>query len=212
MAISIQELFKFVGLTHELQQVRRAVLVNGEDRQENDLEHSCQLALTALYLCDAATLDFDKGLVLEYSLVHDLVEAYAGDTHFYDAEGRLDKKEREERALKQLKAEFPEFRRLHDLIIAYEERSDDESRFVYALDKLLPILNIYLDQGRTWQKDGISFDVLETHKSKPISLSPEVKVFYDQLLVILEENKHMFSNSSAGVPLYFRSSHKNITS
>lgn len=200
---NLPSLLKFVELTNEFQQVKRAVLVRHEDRQENDLEHSGQLALIALYVCDTAKLPLNRGLVLEYALVHDLVEAYAGDTHFYDAAGRVDKKAREETARLKLQEKFPEFPRLHELIIAYEERHDEESKFVYALDKLLPILNIYLDNGRTWQVDGISFDALATHKAAPISVSPDIKAYYDQLLEILERNRHLFSNSSTGTPQRF---------
>lgn len=205
---SIGDLLKFVKLTHEFQQVRRAVLVNSEERQENDLEHSGQLALIALYVCDTAKLPLNRGLVLEYALVHDLVEAYAGDTHFYDAAGRAGKKEREEAARLRLKQEFPEAQRFHELIEAYEAKADDESKFVYALDKLLPIVNIYLDKGRTWQVDGISFDALATHKAAPISVSLDIKAYYDQLLEILEQNKHIFSNSSTGIPQHFVNTRK----
>lgn len=200
---SIHELMKFVGLTHEFQQVRRAILVNHEQRQENDLEHTGQLALVALYVYDAAKLPLNRERILEYALVHDLVEAYAGDTHFFDLKGREDKKEREEKAHLRLRDEFPELERLHELIVAYEEKSDEESKFVYALDKLLPIINIYLDNGRTWQVDGITYDILTTHKTDPISLSPDIKVYYDQLVDILSENKHLFAKNSTGAPQHF---------
>lgn len=203
MATSLERLTGFVKLTHELQQVKRAILVNGENRQENDLEHSAQLALVALYICEVEKLSLDTKLVLGYALVHDMVEAYAGDTHFYDDNGKLAQKQREEKARERLKKEFPEFKKLHEWIEGYEARTDEESKFVYALDKLLPIINIYLDNGRTWRADGVGFNDLEGRKTAPISLSPEIKKYYDLLLEILRQNKHLFPSSSVGASKYF---------
>lgn len=60
-----------------------------------------------------------------------------------DAE--LLKQQQEERALQRLIDEYPEGNALWQSLTNYEHQVDDESKFVYALDKFLPVMNIYND-------------------------------------------------------------------
>jgi len=177
--------------------VRRIVLVNSEERWENDSEHSFQLALTTWYLIEYGKLNLDLGRAVCLSLVHDLPEVYAGDTYIYDEPEILASKEaREREAIEQIKKKFPGFPGMHVLIDEYEARQSLESRFVYALDKLLPILNIYLDGGRTWQQKGITLDQLLEAKTDKIALASEVVPYYEELSAILKQNPHLFSGKS----------------
>ena len=101
--------------------------------------------------------------------MHDLVEVYAGDTPAVQKgyeEAKRTKQEREEKAALRLRKEFGEFPELHDLIDAYELRSDEESKFIYALDKIIPVMNIYLDEGHSWKIHDISLDdIIENKKN-----------------------------------------------
>lgn len=190
---SLDNLLNFVRLTHLFQKVTRVVLVNGEERFENDSEHTFQLAMVAWYLVDHQPLNLNREKVIMLSLAHDLVEAYCGDTYTFADQSVLDgKKEKEERAARLLKENFPEFFSLHNLIREYEERETAESRFVYALDKLLPVFNIYLDNGRTWQKEGISLEQLLANKTTKISLSPELVPYYEELVFLLKQDEGLF--------------------
>jgi putative hydrolase of HD superfamily len=75
---------------------------NGKYIQENDTEHSYNLAMTAWYLA-AYFPELDKNKLIRYALVHDLVEIHAGDTFaFGDAKHIASKSEREAAALNQL--------------------------------------------------------------------------------------------------------------
>jgi putative hydrolase of HD superfamily len=190
----IQDLLQFIRLTHLFQKVVRVIYVKDEERYENDMEHSYQLAMSAWYLIEKDHLAFNLEKVLGYALVHDLVEVYAGDTYIYaDAATKASKADREEAAALQLAKEFPEFPNLHHLIQGYELREDDESRFVYALDKLLPLLNIYLDGGRIWRSKSITLEQLREVKDSKIALSPEVTPYYLEMITILEENRQLFT-------------------
>lgn len=64
--------------------------------------------------------------------------------------------------------------------------SDDESRFVYALDKLLPILNIYLDGGRSWRKEKVIFVNLWEGKKDKVLLSPLINDYFLEICSILK--------------------------
>lgn len=182
----MEALLKFLDLIHQLQLVRRAVLARGEERHENDLEHSYQLAMVGWYLVTSERIALDADRVIRYALAHDVVEAYAGDTPTYGGD-RDEQARREAKAVAKLRREFPEFRELHEAIEGYERRDDPESMFVFALDKLLPVLNNYLDGGRNWKPNGITLAMLEDHKAGRIAISPEVKKYYDEILKKLRD-------------------------
>ncbi|MBI2590574.1 MAG: HD domain-containing protein [Candidatus Blackburnbacteria bacterium] len=192
-AQTLEAVLKFVSLTHKFQQIRRVILVKGEERQENDLEHTSQLALVCWYVASSLKLPLDHKLVLKYALMHDLVEAHAGDVNFSDTEGRVGKAEREHQAAQRLQEEFPEFPELHKLISRYEAKSDPESRFVYAMDKVLPILNIYLDEGRTWKSmTPVTMETIIAHKTAPVSVDPTAQGLFEQVLNELRQHPKFF--------------------
>lgn len=191
---SLKNLIGFVKLTHKFQQTKRAVLVNNEERFENDSEHSYQLAMVAWYLIETDKLPVNKDKVLKYALVHDLVEVYAGDTHFYYGDKKK-KSVREKKALQRLKKALPQFADMGRLISNYENKKDKESRFVHALDKLLPILNIYLDKGRTWKSDGITQAMLISNKTPYFADSPQLSEYFNQLIKRFKRNKSLFAHS-----------------
>lgn len=194
--MNFDSLIKFVQLTHAFQQIKREMFATGEDRSENDLEHSGQLALVAWYIANSNQLPLDKDLLIKYSLVHDLVEVYAGDTPiFSDQSVHNTKAEREEEARLLLIERFPEFPDLHDLILDYEHQNNKEAQFVYALDKLLPAINIYLDGGRTWKsKNNVNLSRLVEYKIKKIGVSSEIEVYFKQLVTILEADESNYFN------------------
>lgn len=191
--MDINSILDFVKLTNKFRAVERLIYVTNRVNNENDAEHSYQLAMVAWYLLSKENYGLDQGLVIQYALVHDFVEVYAGDTWFFRTEEESNnKKEREEKAAIRLKKEIPEFLDFHKLISEYKKGVDRESRFVYALDKLIPILNVYLDGGKLWQDQKITFERLIEAKTSKIILSPELEPYFEELIAILKENKHMF--------------------
>lgn len=166
------------------------MLISGDNRQENDVEHSYSLAMLAWYIAETEQLNLDTDLIVKYALVHDLVEAYAGDTYIFDKDNNRhkNKNHRELESAEKLKSQFPEFETLHNLIKRYEVRNDAESKFVYALDKLHPMINIRLDNGRTWQKMGVTLQMLVDAKKQKVALSPPVQKIFEKL--VSEIRKH----------------------
>jgi putative hydrolase of HD superfamily len=150
---SLDHILKFADLLLKFREIERSLLHRNGDRKENDSERSFSLALLGWYINDSYALNLNIEKIMAYALAHDLVEVYAGDTYFYHTDSSVldSKHEREEQAARQLQDEFPDFPRLHETIRAYERREDEESRFVYALDKIEPVISIYLDNGRTWR-------------------------------------------------------------
>jgi putative hydrolases of HD superfamily len=196
--LEIEQLLNFMRLTHKFQQVQRIVRATGEsDRWENDAEHSYQLAVMGWYIVSCNNLNLDVNLVISYALVHDLVEVYAGDTYFYTTDQKLkdSKVDREKAAADRLREEFPEFNDLHHLIEGYEKKADDESKFIYALDKVVPMMNIYLDQGRTWKEKDIVLDMLIENKTEKVAVSPQIKDYFEKFILILKEHENELFSS-----------------
>ncbi len=193
----IKQLIQFIELTHQFQSVERVMYVGvGNDRMENDAEHSYQVAITAWYLNEVYQLHFNNEKILKYALAHDLVEAYAGDTSIHDKDAQIGKHEREAKALQQIIKKFPECTDIHETIKEYEERIDGESRFVYALDKLLPMINAYLDNGRAWHKNNASFKAIHEYKLPKVAVDPTIHQLYNELVLLLEEKADvLFANS-----------------
>ena len=189
--MEIESLLNFIKFTHSFQQTKRSIYATGEDRMENDAEHSFQLALVAWYIVSSKKLNFNIDLVIKYALVHDLVEVYAGDTPNFGegVEMKKDKAVREAQALERLHSEFPECKEILDLIELYEERNDNESKFIYALDKLISPLNIYLDQGASWFKNNVTIEEMIDNKRPRISEDEKILNLFDQLVERLHKEE-----------------------
>ncbi len=168
------------------------------DRFENDAEHSYSLAIAAWFLAQYfPKLDRDK--LIRYALVHDFVEVHAGDVMAIGrtAEAHAAKKIREAAALKQLQNDWGDFGELTEHIEMYEQLGDPESKFVYALDKLMPMMLNLLSGGKTWQIHKMKrLDVLN-NKDGVLAICPEINelwfIFRQQIL----DNPAFFSHDPA---------------
>lgn len=189
--MELSKLLKFITLNNQFQHIVRRVRVKDEERYENDVEHSFQLAFSAWYIIDSNRLPLNKDLAIQYGLVHDLVEVFAGDTYIYDPDPAVhaSKQAREHAAALRLREEYPEFTQLHDLIQQYEARQDMESKFIYALDKLLPMINIYLDHGRTWQQETVDLQMLIDNKKSKVGESSEINEIFDAFIELLKSKE-----------------------
>ena len=192
--MSIQDLIKFSELLTQLQKTERVIRVFGKDRWENDVEHSYMLAMLAWYFIEKEGLKLDKTKVIKYALAHDLVEAYAGDVYLYETDQKKkdEKHKKEKEAAERIALEFPAFSELHELVRGYEERKDEESKFVYALDKVQPVIQIYLDKGRTWNEKKVSLKMLVDAKKDKVALSPAVNAVFNELFEMLKGKDELF--------------------
>lgn len=190
---SLESLSDIIALIHRFQQIRRMIYAKGEDRFENDVEHSFQLAFIGWYLIEKEKLGLDTKTVLLYAMCHDIVEVYAGDVSFERSEeGEQRKHELEKRALEQVAEDYADFPALAKTIEAYEARQDEESKFVYALDKLLPIINIKLDNGRSEHLHNLSLDSIYESKQHKIALDPTVHRYFILAIELLRKNPYLF--------------------
>ena len=82
----LNKIISFILETDKLKNIYRQTYVTGEDRTENDAEHSFHLALMTSMMSQYSNEPIDVLKTMKMVLVHDVVEIDAGDTYCYDAE------------------------------------------------------------------------------------------------------------------------------
>ncbi len=164
---SIREKLKFIELLDKMKEIKRIILLrNGT--LEDDAQHSFHLAIMVITFAeDFPELNVEKCLKL--ALLHDIVEIYAGDTAVFDLKNELTKDKREKESLERIKREFwkvlPD---IIDLLVEYEEKSSQESKFVYSLDKVQPIIQVVLEWWKAWHKYKIDFEKIKKRQYSKI--------------------------------------------
>jgi putative hydrolases of HD superfamily len=193
MIDSLDNLLDFVAFTHDIRAVKRSMWVKDEETFENDSEHSFQLAMVTMYVIQTQHLEMDAYKAMCMAVVHDVLEVHAGDTPIFGAEEALrTKQDREHHAVSELKRQWPQLKLMHDLIEEYEQRQTPESAFVYALDKLLPIINNYLDNGRNWKHGGRTLEDVIAAKAGKVTVDPTVNGYYGQIIALLQKHPELF--------------------
>lgn len=137
-----------------MKSILRQTSLIGEERREDDAQHSWHISLMAVILEDYANEKIDLLKTIKMLLIHDLVELEAGDTFCYDKKGNEDKKERELKAADKVfgmldQEKGKEMRELWD---EFEAMESPEALFAVSMDRLQPMLNNYHNNGGTWRK------------------------------------------------------------
>ncbi len=86
---------EFIVELDRMKSILRQTSLIGEDKREDDAQHSWHISVMAMILSEYANEDIDVCKVIKMLLTHDLVELYAGDTFCYDKVGNQDKKNNE---------------------------------------------------------------------------------------------------------------------
>jgi putative hydrolase of HD superfamily len=194
---NIKTLLDFVKFTIAFKKIKRDIPQSSGFIKENNSEHSYQLAMVSWYIANIEKSDLSIEKILKYALIHDLPEVYAGDTPLYSSnEDYLkSKKDREEKSILKIKSIFPNFLDLNLWLQKYDKGEDEESKFVYAVDKLLPIVSIYLDKGYAWKTHKIDIDSLVKKNRERVRVSSVVSRYFDLMILAIQEDKELFDTS-----------------
>lgn len=162
---------------------RRSPLADGS-RVENSAEHSWHLALMAMVLAVYAAEPVDAARVVRMLLVHDIVEIDAGDTYAYDPAANVGKAEREQEAAGRLFGLLPDDQAadLHALWEEFEARATAEARFANSLDRLMPLLHNYLNDGRVWREHGVTAEQVRRRMAPVAEGSPDLGTIVEAIL------------------------------
>lgn len=188
---SVDRLAELQQLVADFSKVKRKVPLADANDAENDVEHSYGLAMTCWYLHDKIAKDLDLGKILQYALAHDIVEVHAGDTYPFDEAAVATKYEREMAALQQIERDWGDFTALTESARAYADKIDEEAKFTYAVDKLLPVIMIELsDADAIWERKALSLKI-ERDNKVTILKSDIVAPYYEKLMQWLDERNNI---------------------
>ena len=185
------ELQKLLQEFSNIERVPERTNATGRYVRENDTEHSFNLAMTAWFLAPFFP-KLNEITLIKLALAHDLVEIHAGDTYIYGTPEEIaSKSDREAAALNQLRDDWSDFPNVTECISHYETKSSPEACFVYALDKIMPLMMLYINNGHTWKEKDITLEQLKHVKHDKVATSPEVMDYYTQLVQLLEKSPHI---------------------
>jgi 5'-deoxynucleotidase YfbR-like HD superfamily hydrolase len=176
----IAELQQFIA---DFGRIERVPQLADLGRAENDIEHTFGLALTCWFLAPKIAPHLNLEKIFRYALAHDTVEIYAGDTFSFGEQHMIDSKsERENEALKKLAKDWPDFTEMVKAAANYKNHSDQEAKFVYAVDKMLPVLMVNLgEKDKFWNRHKITREMQAAEKQKML-VSDMVAPYYDRLM------------------------------
>ena len=140
IALASKKIIGFMDTVEKLCHVKRYTLMqNGEN--ERDSDHIMKLSFLAMMIAPYLKKPLDTAKMFELVLVHDLVEADAGDVPVFDQmknpDLKAEKKKRELAAIERYRAMLPAplGDKVYDLFMEYEKKETFEARLVRALDK-----------------------------------------------------------------------------
>ncbi len=162
----------FVMELDRLKGVLRQSLLYDSSRAENSAEHSWHLATAVLACAELSNEPLDLLQAVKMALVHDVVEIDCGDIFIYNYIGKPEaaaaKYAQELAAAQRIFGLLPPAvgGELRELWEAFERRDTPEAKFVYALDRLLPMIANIQTGGHAWKKHGIVLSQVLQHNRK----------------------------------------------
>lgn len=158
----MERLEKQLALVIELDKLksilRRTRVKSAEGRLENSGEHSWHVTLMAILMEEHANAPVDICRVMKMLLIHDVVEVDAGDTFVYDTAASQEQAEKEIRAAERLFGMLPSDQEQELLALwhEFEAAQTDDAKYAKALDRLIPMLLNYHNNGQSWKEHGVS--------------------------------------------------------
>ncbi len=138
--------------------LRRTRVKSAEGRLENSGEHSWHVALMAVLMVEHANAPVDICRVMKMLLIHDVVEIDAGDTFVYDTAATKEQAEKEIKAAERLFGMLPtdQGQELLALWQEFEAAQSDDAKYAKALDRLIPMLLNYHNNGQSWKENSVT--------------------------------------------------------
>ncbi|BBM64941.1 phosphohydrolase [Vibrio alfacsensis] len=160
----MDRLEKQIALLIELDQLksvlRRTRVKSADGRLENSGEHSWHVALMAVLMQEHANAPVDITRVMKMLLIHDVVEIDAGDTFVYDTAASKEQEKKEQKAAQRLFGMLPieQGDELLALWNEFEAAQTDDAKYAKALDRLIPMLLNYHNNGQSWIENNVTRD------------------------------------------------------
>lgn len=180
---------EFIVELDKMKTILRQTSLIGEDKREDDAQHSWHISIMAMILEEYSNEKIDICKVIKMLLTHDLIEIYAGDTFCYDKKGNESKRERELEAADKIfgMLEEDKEKELRSLWDEFEEQKTPEALFAASMDRLQPMLNNYHNGGGTWKKFNVAKEDIYQRISPVKETSDELWEFVEYMIEDAEE-------------------------
>ena len=159
----------FIHLAEKLKtELRHSWMSNG--RRESVAEHSWQMALLALLVYRHLEVPVDLEQTLKMILVHDLVEAEAGDIPFFEKGPRKEQKQqREQEAIEKIRKilDIQTGQEFYNLFQEFEQADTPEAKLAKALDNLEVQMQHNLAGFSSWEE--IEYELVYSKMDDPCS-------------------------------------------
>lgn len=204
------DMLRLNAFVNAFRAIERSIHFKGVEGRERNGEHTFQVGFMAKQMNLRAKLGLSPELLGRMADAHDLVEVYAGDTPMFpdvfrghdDQPNHSDKKNREESAYARICTEFE--RPFPDLvrdIRDYLDQANPEAMFVSAIEKLIAVMNIFQDDGRSWRLLCVPIDEADSRHRVRASKHEAVKQWYEVLLTLIWKDAEQRPNFYPETPL-----------
>jgi 5'-deoxynucleotidase YfbR-like HD superfamily hydrolase len=172
--------------------VNRVTLHEDGVTPESDTDHTVMLSVSACALAQKLYPDtLDLGLVAQFAIAHDLVEAYAMDTDSFNLKGdaKREKEMREHVAFLRIQQEFKDvYPWLPEIIEKYEQLDTREAQFVKTLDKIMPKVTHVLNKASVFKRRENSREEMNAHCDAQVHVCEErFGPYFTDLYALLRE-------------------------
>ncbi|MDL2295205.1 HD domain-containing protein [Lachnospiraceae bacterium OttesenSCG-928-E19] len=185
-----QKIYDFMDTIEKLCYVKRyTIMKNGE--RESDSDHIMKLMFMISMVTPYIKQPVDSQKMLEMALVHDLVEADAGDVPSFEQtpEVKTQKKIREQQVIEKYKNELPDLigNKFYDLFMEFEKQETIESKIVKAFDRFESNIQCLKENygARYWAYAGHS--IMKALRTKELNFGIDEEII-DLLSEIQLEN------------------------
>lgn len=142
---NLEEIFIFMEILQKLKNNKRWLKTPTVLKKESIADHSFKVLVMVFVVWKHLWLTMDNLKILKLVLVHDLIEAIAGDTDYSSVYlwliSKQEKYHKELLAIKEIKDILPHpfGQEVYNLWIEYDTSATDEARFMKAVEKTEPL-------------------------------------------------------------------------
>ncbi len=214
----LKQILIFLNRVEKLKTVQRKVSISNNSRKESPAEHSWRVALMAMILHRELKLKVDLLKTLEVVLVHDIVEAIAGDVWILnknDVNAHNIQQKKELEAAESLYNILPDASgsSLKSLWLEYEYQTSAEAKFAKALDKIEVIIQRCDLGAKNWESRDI-YPILLHWADESVNNFPELKDLWkivqeelesqqlkSQADIVSDSGDHLVTKNSMKIPI-----------
>jgi 5'-deoxynucleotidase YfbR-like HD superfamily hydrolase len=173
------KIYDFMNTVEKLCYVKRyTIMQNGE--QESDSDHIMKLMFMIMMITPYIKRPVDSQKMLEMALVHDLIEADAGDVPSFEqtADVKAQKKAKEKEVIAKYRDELPEpiGQKIYDLFMEFENQETLESKIVRAFDRFESNIQCLKENcgARYWAYAGHS--IMKALRTKELNIGIDEEI------------------------------------